>query len=109
VSSGDEVSRHFKAIASRVEKAGVAMSESAAAAQQQTQGISQINAAVEQMNSLTQATAASAEESAATGEELSSQAATLRQLVESFRLDAGAVKSARPARRAVQEREEVVL
>ena len=66
------------------------MAEIAAASEQQTDGVAQINQAVEEMNGVTQTTAASAEESASAAEELTSQAARGRELVGSFRVRAAA-------------------
>ena len=53
----------------------------AAASQEQSQGIAQINTAVSQMDRVTQSNAATAEESAAAAEALSTQARTLDEAV----------------------------
>ena len=55
--------------------------EVASASREQTQGITQINAAVGQMDKVTQSNAASAEESAAAAEELNAQAFAMRESV----------------------------
>ena len=55
--------------------------EVAGASREQTQGITQINAAVGQMDKVTQGNAASAEESAAAAAELNHQAADLQATV----------------------------
>ena len=55
--------------------------EVAGASREQTEGITQINAAVGQMDKVTQSNAASAEESAAAAEELNSQAEMMKQSV----------------------------
>jgi len=55
--------------------------EVAGASREQTQGITQINAAVGQMDKVTQSNAANAEESAAAAEELNAQAETMKQSV----------------------------
>jgi hypothetical protein len=60
------------------------MGEIAAASEQQSDGVEQINGAVEQMNGVTQQVASSSEESARAAEELSSQADRVRELVGSF-------------------------
>jgi methyl-accepting chemotaxis protein len=57
------------------------VAEVASASREQTQGISQINAAVGQMDKVTQSNASSAEESAAAAEELNGQAATMKSSV----------------------------
>jgi hypothetical protein len=56
-------------------------SEVASASREQTQGITQINAAVSQMDKVTQSNAANAEISAASAAELSHQAASMRTAV----------------------------
>ncbi|PPU40411.1 methyl-accepting chemotaxis protein [Xanthomonas arboricola] len=69
--------------------------EIAAASEEQTAGVSQINTAVGQLNQTTQSAAANAEELAATSEEMSAQAEQLQQLMGFFRLgnDSRAVAS----------------
>ncbi|MEI6396260.1 MAG: methyl-accepting chemotaxis protein, partial [Verrucomicrobiota bacterium] len=76
--------------------------EVAAASQEQSQGISQVNIAVTQMDKVTQSNAANAEESAAAAEELTAQAESLKDAVsELLRLVDGqgrhAAASASPA------------
>jgi methyl-accepting chemotaxis protein len=73
-----------------VRKVREVIGEIAAASEQQTQGVTEINGGIEQLSSVTQEAAASAEESASTAEELSSQAALLEQMVRSFRLSGNA-------------------
>jgi methyl-accepting chemotaxis protein len=58
------------------------VSEVAAASEEQSKGIEQINIAVTQMNSVTQQNAASAEESASAAEEMNAQAESLRSSVQ---------------------------
>ena len=55
--------------------------EVAAASQEQSQGIAQVNTAVTQMDKVTQSNAANAEESAAAAEELTAQAESLKEAV----------------------------
>jgi methyl-accepting chemotaxis protein len=62
------------------------MGEIAAASEQQTRGVDEINIALEQMNLVTQETAANAEESASAAEELTAQAERVKDLVGSFTL-----------------------
>jgi methyl-accepting chemotaxis protein len=57
------------------------VNEVAAASEEQSKGIDQINIAVTQMNSVTQQNAASAEESASAAEEMTAQAASLQDSV----------------------------
>ena len=54
--------------------------EIAAASQEQSQGIGQVNIAVTEMDKLTQQTAANAEESASAAEELNAQAEQMKGL-----------------------------
>jgi methyl-accepting chemotaxis protein len=57
------------------------VAEIAAASQEQSQGINQVNQAIQQMDKVTQGNAAAAEESAASSEELNSQSEQLRTAV----------------------------
>ena len=84
-----EVQDTFVDIAKRANRVREVMAEMAAASEQQTLGIGQVNTAVEQMNAVTQQTAASAEESASAAEELTSQATQVRGLVGQFVLHGG--------------------
>ncbi|MFZ6725107.1 methyl-accepting chemotaxis protein [Undibacterium sp. MH2W] len=60
--------------------------EIAAASQEQSSGVSQINTAMNQMNQITQQNASSSEELAATSEEMTSQAEQLKELVSFFKI-----------------------
>ncbi len=61
--------------------------EIAAASQEQSAGVGQINTAMNQMNQITQTNASSSEELAATAEEMTSQAEQLLELVGFFQLE----------------------
>ena len=77
------------------------MSEIASASAEQTMGIEQVNAAITQMDDVTQQNAALVEEAAAAAASLEEQAATLSQLVSTFKVDAASAApapSAHPAR-----------
>lgn len=63
------------------------MSEIASASVEQTKGIEQVNAAITQMDDVTQQNAALVEEAAAAASSLEDQAASLSQLVSTFKLD----------------------
>ena len=91
-----EVAQGFRRINEQVGRVADVMSEIAAAAEQQSDGVTQINGAVDQLNHLTQQIAANAEESASAAEELDSQARALNETVETFTLATGA--SARGSR-----------
>jgi aerotaxis receptor len=77
------------------------MSGSAAASQEQSAGIAQINQAVSQMDEMTQQNAALVEQSAAAAESLQDEAAKLEQLVNTFKLlrtgQGGAHRGGKPA------------
>ncbi len=75
---GDSLSE----ITVQAKKVNELMDEIAAASQEQTQGIGQINKAVMQMEKVTQMSASSAEECASSSEELSAQALKLREIVQ---------------------------
>ena len=62
------------------------MGEIAAASEQQSLGVQQIDQSIDCMNSVTQQVAASAEESASAAEELSAQATEMQAMVRKFQL-----------------------
>jgi len=62
-------------------KIGQLVEEIAAASEEQSRGISQVNLAVSEMDKVTQSTAANAEESSAAAEELNAQAEQMKVLV----------------------------
>lgn len=61
--------------------------EIAAASQEQSAGVGQINSAMNQMNQITQTNASSSEQLAATAEEMTSQAEQLKELIGFFKLN----------------------
>jgi methyl-accepting chemotaxis protein len=84
----NETSEALKQIVSGVEKAKNFMEDIAIASQNQTLGISQINAGLNQISDVVQTTSATAEETAAASEELSGQADLLKGEVAKFKLKA---------------------
>jgi methyl-accepting chemotaxis protein len=87
-----------------IKKTSDLVQEIAAASQEQSQGVGQINGARGQLNKATQQNASASEELAATSEEMGGQAAQLQELMEFFKIEeqgrvgAGATaKRARPA------------
>jgi uncharacterized phage infection (PIP) family protein YhgE len=72
------------------------MGEIAAASQEQSAGIEQVNQAITQMDNVTQQNSALVEEAAAAAESLQDQAGKLAEAVSVFRLE-GASYSVRPA------------
>jgi len=81
VSFSAKVAGSLQQIVERARKVDALVAEIATASHEQTQGISQVNAAVSQMDQVTQANAGNAEESAAAAEELNAQSAELRRIV----------------------------
>ena len=96
VAINQEVYSNLEDINNQIRKVGEVMAEIAAASDQQSEGIEQINDAVGQMDAVTQQNAANSEESASAAQELSSQAAQVRGLVGSFALSTAATTG--PAR-----------
>ncbi len=79
------VGKSLDEIMNKVSKTSELVGEISAAAEEQSQGIGQINSAISQMDQVTQANAAVAEESASASEELSSQAEQLDTVVSELR------------------------
>ena len=82
VSVAKKVGESLSEITVQAKKVNELMDEIAAASQEQTQGIGQINKAIMQMEKVTQMSASSAEECASSSEELSAQALKLREIVQ---------------------------
>nr|HQU86933.1 methyl-accepting chemotaxis protein [Pyrinomonadaceae bacterium] len=80
------VSKDLESIMAEVEKVSIVSAEIAAATEQQSEGLNQLNVAVEQMNIVTQQTAANSEESASAAEELSGQSQEMLSLIGSYKL-----------------------
>jgi len=81
-----QTSGALEEMVSGISKVTDLISEIAAASNEQSQGVSQINLGVSQIDQVTQQNTASAEESAAAAEELSGQAEQLRQMLRRFTL-----------------------
>jgi methyl-accepting chemotaxis protein len=75
-----------------IKKTSDLVEEIAAASQEQSAGVGQINSAMGQLNKATQQNASASEELAATAEEMGGQAAQLQELMSFFRLDNSARK-----------------
>ncbi|MCK9387386.1 MAG: methyl-accepting chemotaxis protein [Sulfuritalea sp.] len=87
-----------------IKKTSDLVQEIAAASQEQSAGVGQINGAMGQLNKATQQNASASEELAATAEEMGGQAAQLQELMEFFKIEeqarvgaGGTAKKARPA------------
>jgi methyl-accepting chemotaxis protein len=85
-----------------IRKTSDLVQEIAAASQEQSAGVGQINGAMGQLNKATQQNASASEELAATAEEMGGQSAQLTSLMSFFRLeqDSGGTPAARPAAKA---------
>ena len=76
-----KVAKSLEEIVGKARQVDEMAGEVAAASQEQSQGIAQVNTAVTQMDKVTQSNAANAEESAAAAEELTAQAEALKDAV----------------------------
>ena len=80
----EDVGKNLGEIVDSVGKVNNLIAEIAAASNEQTQGIEQVNTAVAQMNKVTQQNAANSEESASAAEELNGQAEELANMAAAF-------------------------
>ncbi|WP_175463733.1 methyl-accepting chemotaxis protein [Methylomonas sp. LWB] len=86
VSTAESAGRLLDAIVPSIAKTSDLVQEIAAASQEQSAGVSQVNNAMNQMNQITQQNAAASEELAATAEEMTSQAEQLQSLMSFFKI-----------------------
>jgi methyl-accepting chemotaxis protein len=86
VTINEEVMKNLEEINGHAKRVSEVMAEIAAASDQQSQGVGQVNTAMEQMNQLTQQNAANSEESASASEELSAQAQEMKAMVSGFKI-----------------------
>ena len=77
-----------------IKKTSDLVQEIAAASQEQSSGVGQINGAMGQLNQATQQNASASEELAATAEEMGAQAEQLQQLMAFFQLEHGTARAA---------------
>jgi methyl-accepting chemotaxis protein len=96
-----EVMKNLEEINGHAKRVSEVMAEIAAASDQQSQGVGQVNTAMEQMNQLTQQNAANSEESASASEELSAQAQEMRAMVSSFIISGGGHSTPVPNNRKI--------
>ncbi len=110
VKMAEEAGKLLDEMVPSIKKTSDLVQEIAAASQEQSQGVGQINGAMGQLNKATQQNASASEELAATSEEMGGQAAQLQELMEFFKIEeqgvaggtqragaGGAAKRARPA------------
>jgi methyl-accepting chemotaxis protein len=95
VDINQDVVRSLSQIAGQVTAMRNALAEIAAASEQQSLGLHQVNSAVEQINQVTQETAASAEECASAAFELNQEADEMKRMVSMFHLSAGELNQKR--------------
>ncbi len=88
VSIAEDTAKSLNEIVTDITKVSDLVAEIAAASQEQSQGISQVNEGLVQLNDVNQRTTATSEECAAIADELSSQTGDLRQMLQRFQLNA---------------------
>jgi methyl-accepting chemotaxis protein len=94
VELAEKAGRLLDQMVPNIKKTSDLVQEITAASEEQSSGVSQINAAVGQLSQTTQHNASSSEELAATAEEMSSQAEQLQQTMSFFKVSTGAVRTA---------------
>ncbi len=94
VDRAESAGKLLDTIVPSIKKTSDLVQEIAAASEEQSSGVSQINVAVNQLNQVTQQNAASSEELAATSEQMSAQAAQLQELMSFFTVE-GSTKTAK--------------
>ncbi len=104
VTIANEVGKVLEEIKADATKVNGLIGEIAAASQEQSQGIGQVNTSVAQMDKVTQSNAAAAEESASASEELAAQAQQMTGAVQGLMALVGAREAAPPSRRASRRR-----
>jgi methyl-accepting chemotaxis protein len=103
VKMAEEAGKLLDEMVPSIKKTSDLVQEIAAASQEQSAGVGQINGAMGQLNKATQQNASASEELAATSEEMGGQAAQLQELMEFFKIEqqrggvAATAKRARPA------------
>jgi methyl-accepting chemotaxis protein len=87
VKTAESAGQLLDAIVPSIAKTSDLVQEIAAASQEQSAGVKQVNIAMSQMNQITQQNASASEELAATAEEMTSQAAQLQSLMSFFKIE----------------------
>ncbi|HEX8989937.1 MAG TPA: methyl-accepting chemotaxis protein, partial [Rhodocyclaceae bacterium] len=83
-----------------IKKTSDLVQEIAAASQEQSQGVGQINGAMGQLNKATQQNASASEELAATAEEMGGQSSQLQDLMAFFKIQQEGARPAKPVAKA---------
>ena len=97
----DQAGSTMEQVVASIQRVTDIMAEISSASQEQNDGIQQVNGAIGQMDESTQQNAALVEEAAAAAGSLQDQASRLAQAVGVFKVEAGLVSGAAPARTAV--------
>lgn len=105
VAIAEEAGRLLEEIVPSISKTADLVQEIAAASDEQSSGVAQINSAMSQLDQTTQQGAASSEELAATSEELSAQAEALQQAVAFFNLSSSSGGNLQPAAPRTQRKQ----
>jgi methyl-accepting chemotaxis protein len=87
VEMAESAGKLLDTIVPSIRKTSDLVQEIAAASEEQSSGVGQINTAMDQLNKITQQNASSSEQLAATSEEMSGQAAQLQDLIAFFTVD----------------------
>ncbi len=103
VEMAEKAGKLLDEIVPSIKKTSELVQEIAAASEEQSTGVGQINTAMSQLNQLTQQNASASEELAATAEEMSGQAEQLQQLMSFFKLEgsSGSMAVARASKKKV--------
>ncbi|WP_255555381.1 HAMP domain-containing methyl-accepting chemotaxis protein [Enterovibrio paralichthyis] len=99
VSIAEEAGNLLEKIVPSISKTADLVQEIAAASDEQSAGVGQINVAMSQLDKTTQQSASSSEELAATAEELNAQASALQEAVAFFKVKQSGVEKAPPPQR----------
>jgi len=104
VEMAEKAGKLLDEIVPSIKKTSELVQEIAAASEEQSTGVGQINTAMSQLNQLTQQNASASEELAATAEEMSGQAEQLQQLMSFFKLEGtgGGMAVAKVAKKKVR-------
>ena len=110
VEMAESAGKLLDTIVPSIKKTSDLVQEIAAASEEQSSGVGQINTAMDQLNQITQQNASSSEELAATSEEMSGQAAQLQELMAFFIVGdsapaavSAAAKANKPSKPAVKK------
>ncbi|WP_446809530.1 methyl-accepting chemotaxis protein [Methylomonas sp. 2BW1-5-20] len=96
VETAESAGKLLDEIVPSIAKTSDLVQEIAAASQEQSTGVAQVNLAMNQMNQITQQNASASEQLAATAEEMTGQAEQLQTLMSFFRLENGGGRASMP-------------